>query len=64
MLLDQLLVKMPHVEIEILLPIQLQHPLRVFQRNPFRTRPPLSSIVESVITMLLVAFPPPPQAAV
>src|SRR5260370_25523319 len=66
MLLLQFLVKMAHVEIEILLPIQPQDLLRRLQRYPPRTGPATTAIPQSVIPPLLiaaVATPPLPLPA-
>ena len=63
-LLGQLLVKMAHVEIEILLPVELQHLLGRLQRNSFRARPPFPPVVQPVVAVFLVAFPPPPHGPV
>src|SRR5260370_37670420 len=60
MLLLQFLVKMAHVEIEILLPIQPQDLLRRLQRYPPRTGPATTAIPQSVIPPLLIAAGPTP----
>src|SRR5260370_40145200 len=61
MLLLQFLVKMAHVEIEILLPIQPQDLLRRLQRYPPRTGPATTAIPQSVIPPLLIAAVPTPH---
>src|SRR5580704_17505254 len=58
MLFPQLLVKMPHVQIEILLAIQSQYLLHLGPRNSLRRRGSSSAIEQPVIAKLLVALPP------
>src|SRR5262249_29846578 len=53
-LLLHLLVEMLHIEIEILFPVQVQHPLYRLQRYPLRTWFPTHSVVQSVVSELLV----------
>src|SRR6478752_856666 len=55
---------MPHIEIEVLLSIQLQHHFRRLQRDSLRAGPVLPPVVESVVPHLFVAFPPPPHCPV
>src|SRR6266852_2399481 len=57
-LLAQLLVKMTHVQIEILLAIQSEYLLHLCQWNSFRRRGSSSAIEQPVIAKLLVALPP------
>src|SRR5215469_2752910 len=47
---------MAHVEIEILLPVQLQYLLRGLQRHPLRARPPLAIVIQPVVATFLVKF--------
>src|SRR3974390_2858731 len=63
-LLAQLLVKMPHVEIEVLLPIQPQHPLHRFHWHPLLARPAAPPVQYPVEAELLIAFSPAPQMPV
>ena len=64
MVLDQLLVKMPHVEVEVLLAIQLQHLLDRLHRHPLWARPLFATVEQTVVPKLLVALAPAPQAAI
>jgi len=57
-LLHQLLVKMAHVQIEILLPIQPQHLLHLGQRHPPTTRPAPPPVHQPVIAVRFVSLPP------
>src|SRR3984893_13351678 len=52
---------MPHVEIEILLPVQLQHGRGLLHRDALRTWLLLAVIVQPIVAMLLVALPPAPH---
>jgi hypothetical protein len=64
MLASQLLVKLPHVQIEILLPIQAEHLLNHRERHPLGTGLPQSPIQQPVIAIILVAPVPPPHLSV
>src|SRR6266576_1477307 len=55
-LLPQLLVKMPHVQIEIPLAIQFQYLLHLGQGHSFRRGASSSAIEQPVIAKLLVAL--------
>src|ERR1019366_8111451 len=61
MLLAQLFVKMAHVKIEILLPVQPQDLLRRLQRYPPWTGPATTAIPQSVIPPFLIAPVPTPH---
>ncbi len=63
-LLHQFLVKVQHIQIEVLLPIKLQHLLGQCHRNPPRRSLPPPLIKQPIVAKLLVAFPPPPHPAV
>src|SRR5437899_512674 len=63
-LLHQFLVKVQHIQIEVLLPIELQHLLGQCHRNPPRRSLPPPLIKQPIVAKLLVAFPPPPHPAV
>lgn len=63
-LLAQLLLEMPHVQIEVPLPTQLQHALDRRQRYPLRTRPSPPSVEQPVIAMFLVTLMPTPHLSV
>src|ERR1700674_2106499 len=60
-LLPELLVKVAHVEIEILLPVQPQDLLRRLQRYPPRTWPATTAIPQSVIPPFLIPPVPTPH---
>src|SRR5712692_5401114 len=62
-LLAQLLVKVPHAEIAILLPIQPQHLLDHRPGNSFGTGPPPAPIVQTVEALHAVPRVPPPQVS-
>src|SRR5690348_5269487 len=55
--LHQLLVKVPHVEPFILLPIQPQHFSHRFHRHSLRTRCTTPPVVQPVVPNLLPSFP-------
>src|SRR5437660_8369168 len=63
-LLHQFLVKVQHIQIEVLLPIKLQHLLGQCHRNPPRRSLPPPLIKQPIVAKRLVAFPPPPHPAV
>src|SRR5215469_16290241 len=64
LLLPQLLVKMAHVEIEILLSIQNQHPFGQLQRYTPQAGTTPAPVQQSVVTELLPASPPAPHLPV
>ena len=64
MLARQLLVKMPHVQIEILLPIQPQHLLHHRHRHPLRRRLAAPPVEQPVKAELFVALAPAPHVPV
>ena len=57
----QLLVKMPQITIEILVPIALRHPLQHRPGHRLRRRLPSSPVKPPAKPALLVTFPPPPM---
>ncbi len=61
LLLNQFLVKVPHIEPFIFLPVQAQHLLHRLQWNPLRARPLLAPVKQSVVTVLLIPPLPPPH---
>ena len=63
-LLTQLLVKVLHVEVEVLLPVQPQHLLQIRYRHALRTRPPLAVVPQAAVAVLLILLPPAPHRAV
>src|SRR5580700_5618217 len=63
-LAGQFLVKMPQIKIEILLPIELQHPLQHRHRHPLRRRLASPPAKQPAKAALLVTFPPPPHVPV
>jgi len=64
MLLPQLFVKVLHVEIEILLPVQLQHLLQLLHRHSSRAGAPFAVLPQPAITVLLVLCPPAPYGPI
>jgi len=58
-LFPQLLVKMPHVEVEVPLLVQRQHSLGRLHRYPVVAAFPPPLIVQPVVAMFLVALPHP-----
>ena len=64
MLLPQLLVKMPHVQIGIALAVQSQNLLHLRQWNPLGRRPAAPPVEQPVIAELLVALPPAPHVPI
>src|SRR5437588_1999191 len=64
MLIAELLMKMPHVQIVIAVTIQPQHLLHQRQRHPPRRRLPTPPIKQSVIAELFVTFAPAPHVPV
>jgi hypothetical protein len=60
----QLLVKVTHIEIEVPLAVQPQYRLDRLQGNPFPAWSSLAPVVQPVVAVLLVAFPPPPHGPV
>src|SRR5208337_3118604 len=62
--LPQLLLKVPHVQVGVLLPIELQHLLGHLQRHTLRTGLAPPPVQQPVVPMLLVALLPPSHAAV
>ncbi len=63
-LAGQLLVKMRQVQIEILLPIELQHPLHHRHRNPLRRRLASSPVKQPPKPAFLVALSPAPHVPI
>ena len=61
MLLYQLLVKMHHVEVKILIPVQPQHFLNHRNRHPSRTLSPHPSVMQPVKSPLIVLLPHSPR---
>src|SRR5437899_9607976 len=64
MLIAELLMKMPHVQIVIAVAIQPQYLLHQRQRHPLRRRLPTPPIKQSVIAELFVTFAPAPHVPV
>src|SRR3954451_19349064 len=62
--LAQFLVKVLHVEVEVLLPGELQHLLHRFHRNPLRARTALAIIPQPAIAVRPQPLPPAPHRAV
>ena len=60
----QLLVKVAHVQVEILLPVQLQHLLHFRQRHPLGRRLAPPPVIQTANPELLVALPPAPHLPV
>src|SRR2546425_3932476 len=60
-LLLELFVKMAHVEIGVLLPIEAQHALGGLHRHSLGRRPLLASVKQAVIAMLFITPAPAPQ---
>src|ERR1019366_6974544 len=60
-LLPQLLVKMLHVQIEILFPVEPQHSLHLGQRDALGRRPAPPPVEQPVIAKLFVALMPAPH---
>ena len=63
-LVAELLVKMPHVQVEIPLAIKPQHLLHLGQRHPPAARRPPPPVEQPVVAMLFVALPPPAHRAI
>src|SRR5271157_5454422 len=64
MLGRQLLVKVAHVQVEILLPVQLQYLLHLRQRHPLGRRLAPPPVIQTANPELLVALPPAPHLPV
>jgi hypothetical protein len=62
--LGQLLVKVPHVEVVILLPIQTQHFLKLLDGHSLRARLSLAVVPQPAVAVLLVPLAPPPHRPV
>src|SRR5579872_5675832 len=60
----QLLVKMLHVQIEILFPVQREHFLHRRHRYPATRRLAPPPVQQPVVALFLVALPPPPHVPV
>src|SRR5205807_8255640 len=60
----QLLVKMLHVQIEILLPVQREHSLHRHHRHPATRGLAPPPVQQPVVTLFDVALPPPPHVPV
>src|ERR1019366_6245011 len=60
----QLLVKVAHVQVEILLPVQLQYLLHLRQRHPLGRRLAPPPVIQTANPELLVALPPAPHLPV
>src|SRR5438445_13598618 len=64
MLIAELLMKMPHVQIVIAVAIQPQYLLHQRQGHPLRSMLPTPPIKQSVIAELFVTFAPAPHVTV
>src|ERR1700683_1259593 len=60
----QLFVKVPHIQIEILLPVESEHLLHGGHRHPPGGRLATAPVEQSVITKPPVAFPPTPHRTI
>jgi hypothetical protein len=64
MLLFELLVKVPHIEIEVFLAIEPQHLFHLLHRHPLITRPRLAPIHQTRLAVGLQPLAPPPHRPV
>ena len=57
-LLRQLLVKMAHVQVKVLLPLRIQNLLGLGLRHPLAARPTTPTIQQSIVATHLISLPP------
>jgi hypothetical protein len=56
-------VKVPHVQVQVLLLVQLQNRFASFQHHPPLAGPPFSPVAQTVGALLFQPLPPPPITA-
>src|SRR5579883_1237353 len=61
MLFLQLLVEVLDIEVEVLLPVELENLLQLLHRNALRAGAPFPPVEQAVIAVLFVAGSPPPH---